>query len=337
VQAPETVSDLATALTKAGGVLPQAQGHGAPWLGSDRGVRYPVVAGIPLLTVDYAHDAYSSLGLTSGAVEAELDFYNEFSFKEAQNIRESGGWVAVERATRARGEFPIDTKAWIDSPYDGPAQMHCYEHLAPVVKNGYVCQVGGKGSHAVKLLLAGAVKAAIVTPVFAEAYVALACAREAGLQDRLLAVVGTGEAMPLATGSLDAIFCGGTLHHMETAAAAQTFSKVLKNGGRLGAMEPWRVPFLYAAGTRVLGKREREVFCRPIDAERLADFITGFQGTTETRRHGAITRYPLIALSKAGVKPDKDKLLTWMLRDDQYFRRIRSLGSSLSLVATKHG
>ena len=270
-----------------------------------------------------------------------MAFYNAVSFGEAADLDASSTWRTLLPAVRGVGQFPDDVQRWIDAPYDGPAQLRCYAYLAELLPGATLCQVGGTGSHAVKFLLAGAACSVVVSPIVGEVAVTAACARRAGVAAGLRTVVATGEALPLPDKSVDGIFCGGTLHHMDTFKAGSQFARVLTDGGRVAAAEPWKVPLLHVAGTRALGKRE-DVSCRPIDKQRLEAFAAGFRSREDAadgavelcpRRHGALTRYPLLALSKAGVRPDKGRLLRWMLTDDAVAGGLQTLGSSLSLLA----
>lgn len=302
------------------------------WLGTSAGVRYPVLAGIPLLLSDYAHDAAGPLGETAGISRGELDHYTAVSLRRAADVT-ADPLLAELRAladTAHRSGDVLDP-SWVDAPFDGPAQLRCYEFLRPVVPGGTAVQVGGSGTHALKFLLAGAARAVIVSPVVGELVLADALARVMGLQDRLQAVAGTGEALPLATASTNALYCGGTLHHMETARAGRQFARVLAPAGRFAAAEPWKVPFLHHAGTRLLGKRE-PVDCRPIDVARLAALRGAFGGLVEDRRHGAFTRYPALALSRAGLRLPAATMLRLMLREDALNLPGAALGSSLSVT-----
>lgn len=305
------------------------------WLGTSGGVRYPVVAGIPLLTADYAFDQAGSLGLSTGITVAEQEHYTAESLEQAANPASSAAMrtlAGAVQAARVRG--PLDPARWVDAPYDGPAQLRCYSHLAPRLPGGTALQVGGVGTHALKFLLAGAPRAVAVSPVVGELVLAIACARYLGLTDRLHLVAGTGEALPLADGSIDALYCGGTLHHMDTALAGREFRRVLAPDGRFAGAEPWRVPVLHATGTRLLGKRE-PVDCRPLDEARLAGLRRGFGGSVRDRRHGAFTRYPALALGKVGVHPRTSMLLRLMLREDGLELPFSSLGSSVSIIGAR--
>jgi hypothetical protein len=113
-------------------------------------------------------------------------------------------------------------------------------------------------------------------------------------------------------------------------------ARTLKPGGRFGASEPWRAP-LYSVGTRVLGKREESVFCRPLTTERVAPLESSFS-SSEVRQFGAITRYPVLALTKFGVHLPL-KVVWWLYRlDDRLAAMVPPLnryGSGVALLATK--
>jgi hypothetical protein len=91
-------------------------------------------------------------------------------------------------------------------------------------------------------------------------------------------------------------------------------------------------------GTRIFGKRETSVFCRPITEERSLPMKSAFSSSRLTH-HGAFTRHPFLALNKLGVPLP----LHWVYRigavDDAIagvvpgFRQ--SFGSSVALLAAK--
>jgi hypothetical protein len=311
--------------------------EGIRWIGAPQGIRYPVLGRVPLLTQEHAHTAKGPLPSPASTVTPdELDFYNRAALDETGHVEKSNVFDHVRRAALRPEGFPDDIPYWIDSPYDGPAQLRSYSFLAPIVRNGRIAQVGGQGSHAVKLLIAGARRTVIVSPILGELVLALAYAHRIGVLDQLDAVLGVGEQLPLADSSLNGAFCGGTLHHMNTAAAGAELSRTLAPAGRFAAMEPWRVPVLYRAGVTIMGKREA-VGCRPLDPSRLEALRSMFHGEVEIRQHGALTRYPLLALAKAGIRPHKDRLIRLMLRDDKAMTGpLRRLGGSVSITGTAH-
>ena len=103
-----------------------------------------------------------------------------------------------------------------------------------------MAQIGGAGLHAVKMLLCGAARAVTITPFLQEAVVANQLACEFGQGPNHLAVLGLGEALPLETKSFDAIYLGGSLHHLDTGTAAREMALVLVPGGAFAAVDPWR-------------------------------------------------------------------------------------------------
>src|SRR6185369_15696634 len=164
--------------------------------------------------------------------------------------------------------------AWIDCVPDCKAQYNAYRYLGQIAGKRLL-QLGGKGIHAVKWLLGGAAEAWVLTPMLGEVYCSVALAKEAGVLDRLRCVVGVAEEIPLAENSFDGAYSGGCVHHMATELALPEIRRVLKPGGRFSSTDPWRAP-LYKIGITIFGKQERNVFCRPLTAARVAPLFTTF-------------------------------------------------------------
>jgi ubiquinone/menaquinone biosynthesis C-methylase UbiE len=199
-----------------------------------------------------------------------------------------------------------------------------------------VLELGGRGDHAVKFLSAGASEAWLVTPMLGEVLYALALARFCGMEDRLHCVVGVAEALPCTDGSFDAVYAGGCIHHTKTEYAFAECARVLKPGGKFAAIEPWRA-LLYGIGTAVLGKREPEVHCTPMTKARAQPLFAAFQDA-EVIHHGALTRYPLIALWKFGLKAQVSTAWSITKMDDAICSLIpplRRMGSSIALIGTR--
>ncbi|HEX8154288.1 MAG TPA: class I SAM-dependent methyltransferase, partial [Thermoanaerobaculia bacterium] len=248
-------------------------------------VAYPIVRRVPILlapellargsavrTFDLQHPHYAE-------AYQEMEFYNESALNEGE-LAESEAMLrpmlALSAAERAR--FPEPLELWVDAVYDAAAQYECYDHLAPVT--GQVAmQLGGKGLHTVKLILAGAREGWLLTPMVGEATWAIALATRLGVADRLRVAVGIAEELPFADRSIDAIYSGGCVHHMSTGSAFKEISRILAPGGRFAAAEPWKTPW-YAAGVAVFGKREANAFCRPLTRERLAPLDSAFDRAT---------------------------------------------------------
>ncbi len=230
--------------------------------------------------------------------------------------------------------FPAPWHRWVDSPYDLAGQWEAYLHLGKM-EGRRMLQLGGSGTHAIKFAMAGAAMAWLVTPMLGEAKLARSLADSAGVGERFQAVVGIAEEIPLRSESFDGVFAGGCLHHMLTDIALPEAARVLKEGGKFSAVEPWRAP-LYSIGTKLLGQREH-AHCKPLTDDRLRPLESSFS-TMSVVGHGTLTRYPLIALGKLGL-PIK-KSVPWHLGkiDDAVCSIIpgaRRLGSSVAVLATK--
>lgn len=227
--------------------------------------------------------------------------------------------------------------AWLDTKFDSVAQQDVVEHLLPLPPNANVLQVGGTGLAALKSLVAGAASATLVTPSQGELDLTRAVAQEFGLSERLVTVRAFGEEMPLGDASFDVAISEASMHHTDLVPALAEVHRVLRPGGKFGCFEPWRAPF-YSVGTRLLGKRDPGVACRPLDSHRAQGIAQAFPGVCVTW-HGAIVRYPLIALAKLGVPVTRQWVHRLTRLDDAFTRFLpgfrRRFGSSVSLLATK--
>ncbi len=248
---------------------------------SDGGCAYPVVDGIPILlapeqiTPANRPQSFDLEDVKYAEAYQEMTFYNKVGESEAAEIRQSQAYQVTEPVIRLepneRTRFAEPTAAWLDCVPDCKAQYESYRYLGPVAGKR-VLHLGGKGIHAVKMLLAGAAEAWVATPMLGEVYCSIALAQEAGVVDRLRCVVGVAEEIPLADETFDCVYSAGCVHHMTTELAMPEIARVLKPGGRFSSFDPWRAP-LYAIGTKLLGKREVDVFCRPLTRKRVAPLI----------------------------------------------------------------
>jgi SAM-dependent methyltransferase len=267
--------------------------------------------------------------------ESEVDHYELRSNDEENERMLRSHLQAVVDLPPSTFAAPVE--AWLDAPYDSAAQAVCYEHIGAAVRaGGAVMQLGGSGSHAVKALLGGARHSYLLTPVPGEVAIAERLAAHFGVADRLTGLVGVAEEFPPDVEPLDVIVAGGCLHHVDVAVALPKIRAALVPGGRFAAWDPWRAP-LYRIGTKVLGKRERNVDCRPLDAARLQGFGDVFPDF-DMSLHGALFRYPLLTLSKAGIEPRLDRLHKAALLDDRLaarWPRVASWGSSVAIRATR--
>lgn len=330
-------------------------------LRSDRRVAYPVIDGIPVLLAPEAlvaepvdARAAAALPVTNAAAPrandiaadpryaeaySEMAHYNTVAEGHVRCLARSPAAAAIMPALRAtaaeRRHFPDPATCWLDLRYDLPAQKSAYRHLAPLAGKRLL-QAGGSGVQAVVLLLAGAAEAWLASPMLGELRLAGALAARAGVAARLHGVIAVGEELPFVPACFDGIFCPGSLHHMQIGLAAPEFVRVLRPGGRVAACEPWRAP-LYGLGTRLLGKVEPGVHCEVFTPRRLRPFLREFPGAS-VEHHGALTRYPFVALGKFGVQPGRSFIWRASRIDDAICGHVpwlRRQGSSLAILASR--
>lgn len=314
---------------------------------------YPIVAGIPVLLAPEvlgdprAPPAFDLTVPQYAEAYLEMAFYNAVGFKEADTLRRTGSLVAADateslrhlerlrlRPAQERDSFPEPQEVWLHSRMDLQSEWDCYRHIG-VVKGQRVLQLGGSGTAVQALLLAGAAQALLLTPMIGEAQAATETAKLIGAADRFRCVIAVAEEIPLADASLDVAFSGGCVHHMRTEIAFPEIARVLRPGGRFAAIEPWRAPF-YGIGTKLLGKREANPFCRPITAARVAPLFDAFR-RAHYELHGTLTRYPMLGLQRFGVFTPRDRAWRIGRTDDRLcaLLGLRRFGSGVALLATK--
>jgi SAM-dependent methyltransferase len=263
----------------------------------------------------------------------EMDFYNTVAADAQSDVSNSDAYEIVSRTLNNAGSFT--GLEWLDSTYEIASQADAYEFISPI-KDMKTLQLGGKGIHAVKFLLAGASESWLLTPMLGEAMFARDLAAAFGVADKFRSVVGIAEEVPLSSSSFDRVYAAGCVHHMITERAFPEVRRILTPGGKFAAIEPWRAP-MYGIGTKVFGKRER-VNCRPMELERLRPLFDVFDDAIVTH-HGTFTRYPLIALGKMGihVKPRTVARITQF--DDMLATKIslRKYGSCVAMMAESTG
>lgn len=269
----------------------------------------------------------------------EMDFYNRVATVQSREVAQSEparrmAWAA--RATEAeRASFPEPWWKWLEARFEAVAEWEGYRHLAPLAGKT-VLQFGGKGTHAVRFLVAGASAAWVMSPMLEELSYARDLAREFGVADRLGCVAGIAEEMPFVDGVFDAIYTESSLHHTLTSLAFSESHRVLRSGGTFAAVEPWQAP-LYDIGIRIFGKREPQAHCRPLTAARVEALSEVFE-QSEVRHHGTLTRYPSLALARLGMEFSLTTLWNLTRLDDAICARVprlRTAGSSSVLLATR--
>jgi SAM-dependent methyltransferase len=263
----------------------------------------------------------------------EMLFYEQEALRDE---RQAGLRSRLTAVSRLQAPWANPVEPWLDNLYDSVPQAEVYGHLRVEVTGGDVLQLGGTGKEALKALLGGARRSYLVTPVPAEAHLTESLATEFGIGDRFTAIVGTGEEVPIPSDSIDAVISEGCMHHTDVPAALLEVRRVLRSGGRFGAWDPWHAR-LYDIGTSLFGKREPGIECRPLNLTRVATLVEVFPDS-EIRLHGALTRYPVVALGKAGIRPSQATIHRMTLIDDRISARVPALrrnGSSVSVLATK--
>jgi SAM-dependent methyltransferase/uncharacterized protein YbaR (Trm112 family) len=311
---------------------------------------YPVVGGFPALLWPEVLTSASepeSVDLDDrhyAEAYAEMDHYNPTALARARDLGGSESYYRAIQAKVANGAattFPEPLDIWLDAPHDIGAQAEAYRYLAPAAGKVFV-QLGGDGRRAVKFLLAGAREGILVTPMLGEAVFAWRLAEAAGVRDRFSCILGVGEEIPLQENTVDALYTPGCLHHMQLESALKEIRRVLSDGGRFCAHEPWRAP-LYTMGTWLLGKREfgvfersKSIFCHPFTPERVAPLSTVFPKHV-LERHGPLLRYPMIAMSKFGLRLSLAKMIALAQFDDRIGRTmgVQGLGGSLMIGGEK--
>jgi ubiquinone/menaquinone biosynthesis C-methylase UbiE/uncharacterized protein YbaR (Trm112 family) len=312
---------------------------------SDNACAYPVVDGIPILlapeqiTPANRPQTFDLRDVKYAEAYEEMTHYNQVAKAEAANIRDSEAYHMVKEVLKLPAErrdtCPDPKEFWVDCVHDCKAQYEAYRYLEPF-DGKRVLQIGGKGIHATKMLLAGAAEAWVVTPMLGEIYCSIALAKEVGVFDRLRCAVGVAEEIPIADNTFDIVYSGGCVHHMTTELAMPEIARVLKPGGRFSSMDPWRAPF-YSLGIKVFGKREVNVYCRPLTQARVAPLFTSF-GHSKKEQYGTLTRYPAIALYKMGINVPLRVMWQLYRVDDAVCSLVpglRGYGSSVALFGTK--
>jgi uncharacterized protein YbaR (Trm112 family) len=305
---------------------------------------YPVRHGVPVLL---SPEMLVPLGVQRSVdvseprfAEAyrEMDYYSEEARREAGILARSKTAADIDRVLAAGPEavqtFPDNRRLWIDAKFEAAAQLDALRHLMPIA-GARVLQVGGRGIHAVKLLLAGAREAWVVSPMVGELVYAEALASYSGVRERLRTAAAVAEELPFRDDCFDAVYSQGCVHHWVTALALPECRRVLRPGGRFAAVEPWRAP-LYGIGTRLLGKRQN-VGCVVLTADRVKPHLAGFDDA-RIIHHWALTRYMMLALGKLGVGLSREAVWRIGRIDDALtapFPKLRDSGSSVAILACR--
>ena len=298
-------------------------------LREDLKAAYPIQDGIPILLTPEI--------LTAEAVQHDLkdprwsEAYEEMDFYNGEAEAQVSAAV-VRQFVGYRHVGPFPSARWLDAPYDAASQLDAFNHLGPATGRR-IAQLGGSGQHAVKSLLAGASEAWLVTPMHEEAVFGRELARRVGVGDRFNAVVGIGEQIPIRSELFDGVYAGGCLHHMASYYAAAEIRRILVPGGRFAAVEPWQTR-LHRYGTRLVGKREANPHCRPMNDARILPLREAFESVT-LAHHGPILRYVGLAVSKLARRQLSVQAGLRIGRFDDRLPLPAELGGSVAVLATR--
>lgn len=283
----------------------------------DDPVGYPVIDGIPLLTVEHARGAVPPSPVEAHRhedIREEVDIYDRLAAADRERIdharRRLLGRALDDRIRHGTlsGPFPDPPAVWIDSVGSADTQETAYRHIAPLA-GARMLQLGGSGSHAVKALLAGAEMAGVLSPSFEEVRLGRDLARSVGVGDGFFGVVAIGELIPLADGSLDRIYGGGCLHHTAIEHSVPELARVMAPGGRAAFVDPLQNP-IYRAWTGLMGRRAR--FCgdeegthdHPLDLDALTALAEAHFDRVEVHASGGPLRYGVVLSARTlGLAP----------------------------------
>jgi uncharacterized protein YbaR (Trm112 family) len=297
---------------------------------ADHTAAYPVVSTVPILL------APEILTIAGARPRLELadprwaEAYQEMAFYDAEAAELDPALAARLQHESEIARLP--SRVLLDAPHDAAAQFDAFDFLGPV-ENKVVAQIGGRGVHAIRCLLSGAAEAWLVTPMLGEARFALDLARATGVGDQFGVAVAIGEMMPFPDATFDVIYAGGCLHHLSTEHAGPELARVLTAEGRFAAVEPWKTR-LHHAGTALIGKRERNSFCRPLDAARLVPLQEAFSAL-EVRHHGPFLRYVAIGAAKASRRPMSVRAGLRIGRIDDALPLVGHHGGSVAVLARR--
>jgi SAM-dependent methyltransferase len=194
--------------------------------------------------------------------------------------------------------FPYPSSAWLDSQANPVSELDAYKWLAPIKGSDFL-QLGGSGSHAIKALIGGANSSSLLTPMAEEGLLAARMAKRLGLSERLDVVQAIGEQLPFADESVDRIFGGGTLHHIQLGEGFREIARILKPGGRAAFVDP-NLNFIYRLleVTRIRElAREDGAQCYPLRVADVRQNATGFR-TVKCELAGGPLRYVIVGLTR---------------------------------------
>jgi SAM-dependent methyltransferase len=269
----------------------------------------------------------------------EQEYYSKFSALEATNLRKISDIHDISQATNSESAIrlanllknppPYPSREWLMSRLDSLAEWDTCQYIKEVSGKTFL-QLGGSGLKSAMFAYLGA-ESYLVTPLVEECEVGKEFARL--LNVNVDCSTGFAEEIPFADETLDIIYSAGCAHHFDTELAFPEIARVLKPGGMFAAIEPWKSP-LHTFGTKLFGKRETEVHCRPLDDKRMQPFFRQFSG--KVVHHSLISRYAMLAIGKLGLTVPFDMVFAIMHFEDSLTPSfLMKYGSGVSILGTK--
>lgn len=274
----------------------------------DDGAAYPVVDGVPVLM---RPERLGDAGTTPSIYDIDEPPFAEAyveqslyaSLAESVLGQRSASEVArvVELAEPQLFADPIEP--WFGGGSTAGAYQRAMQSLGPV-EDSVVLQIGGIGTHAIKMLHAGAAHAFVVSPVIGELRTGRELADRFEFADRVTFVGGVAEELPIRGGVIDRVYSGSSLHHTLTEQSFPEIARVLAAGGRTASVDVWKAR-LHHIGTSMFGKAHGNTTCRPFDPDRIAPAHRHLQAV-EVSFHGTSLRYPLAVGERLGLRPSPE-------------------------------
>jgi len=272
---------------------------------ADDGTAYPVIEGIPILMQPERLERGTTPSSVDTTVLPYAEAYQEqVVYDQLTEAKLGGAAMDILREIIQHADpstFPEPLDAWVTGGSSAGAYARAMRHLTPI-DDADILQVGGIGSHAIKLLHAGARHAYVVSPVIGELIEGQSIATELGFGDRITFIGGLAEQLPLADASVDRAYSGSSLHHTDTNASMPAIAAALTDHGRFASVDVWRGGKLYDVGVKLFGKCNNNPYCKPMTDQRIAPASTTFDDFQITM-HGAVARYPLAVASRLGHTP----------------------------------
>jgi len=299
---------------------------------ADDDTAYPVIEGIPILMKP---ERLSRGSTPEGVDTTKLPYAEAYQeqvvYDQLTEAKLGGAAMDILREIIRHADpakFPEPLDAWVTGGSSAGAYARAMQHLAPV-DEAMVLQVGGIGSHAIKLLHAGARHAYVVSPVIGELIEGQSIADQLGFGDRITFIGGLAEQLPMAAASVDRAYSGSSLHHTDTTASMPAIAAALTDHGRFASVDVWRGGKLYDVGVRLFGKCNNNPYCKPMTHERIAPASVAFDHL-EVTMHGAVARYPLAVASRLGRTPSPRTAVKMAHIEDRVAKMIPPLQRRMS-------